>query len=512
MALDDRDPDGAGYALGRQELEARIANVLAACPELRPDSTRARLLRLAEKWTGDRIHLPDIPYAFQWFVEFVETCAESEAGVAAAVRAATGIGVERTVADTLKRLGDEWEASAVMAGLPGDLGRGLHADLAAVDRRATMKVFRAAADHLSQLPPVHCRTGWDVFVHLAGRNSRGGLPPDMVFLESALDWLTPRVRVGVERWNNRRAAALMATQQLNEARMRRQPHAGRTNDAIHVVILIEGDDNVPGVWYLSWWGQWTSDPDVLEPGHWRIPVEGDGLPALAAEVMDEVEMRLEDRMDDVVVEFVLPYELLNLPVEWWSRGEWSHRGRSHSLGTHYPIVLRSLERLREPAWGRQWRQRWHRLLVAPDRASVMWCHLEGPDLDSHLDKLDSSLGGDENLVATVLSAPPDRARDPDRETGLRELEIALSRGVPIVVWHRAEPLAGQVAEAIREFLGSDDLHDLGRRAHRLRLDRMLLKPGEAREAHLGSHLAVLVDDPDRRPGRGPDESRERDSR
>jgi hypothetical protein len=41
---------------------------------------------------------------------------------------------------------------------------------------------------------------------------------------------------------------------------------------------------------------------------------------------------------------------------------------------------------------------------------------------------------------------------------------------------------------------------------------MLLKPGEAREAHLGSHLAVLVDDPDRRPGRGPDESRERDSR
>jgi hypothetical protein len=110
------------------------------------------------------------------------------------------------------------------------------------------------------------------------------------------------------------------------------------------------------------------------------------------------------------------------------------------------------------------------------------------------------LVADDTLVALVLSEPPGAAG----RTGTREIEIAIRCGLPVVIWSRQEPSPGAFADAIRAFVESG-VAELPDRARRLRLEALLLRPDE-RERHLGRHLALLWDDPERQPERGSETS------
>jgi hypothetical protein len=259
-----------------------------------------------------------------------------------------------------------------------------------------------------------------------------------------------------------------------------------------LIIQVEPDDAEPGRYLMSWWYQWDADEDSFERGGQRPVQTADEMERWVGTVVLGLEAELADRDDHVVIEFILPHELLGLPVDWWQLETDTYL--PIPLARDYPVMLRSLERIRARHWHRVWRQRWGELARRSGRSGIHWSR---PDGDDHLDRLDTALASDRTLVALVLSEPPMAADG----TGMRELEIAMRCGLPVVIWTRQESPPGVFSEALEAFVGTSGISDLPDRTRRLRLDAMRLSPGE-RAGHLGQHLTLLWDDPGRQPERG----------
>lgn len=69
--------------------------------------------------------------------------------------------------------------------------------------------------------------------------------------------------------------------------------------------------------------------------------------------------------DSLVLEFVLPLDMINLDVDQWTRDA-SGMPDPPPLGAEYEILVRSQERLRALGLHRAWRQRWQVLVDAVD--------------------------------------------------------------------------------------------------------------------------------------------------
>jgi hypothetical protein len=76
-----------------------------------------------------------------------------------------------------------------------------------------------------------------------------------------------------------------------------------------------------------------------------------------------------------------------------------------------------------------------------------------------------------------------------------ELELALRAGVPVVLWDRRAPLTSETRTLIEELFRGDP-GELPERVRRLRVEAVISASGD-RSEHLGRHLALLWDDPNR---------------
>jgi hypothetical protein len=475
----------------RSAIEGRIVDVLDGCPQLRPERSRHLLLDMVVRWSGMYLQVADYPTPRQWFFGLVGACANDSRSITMLLAAVVRFQPDPQAATTLMRLRDEWDAAETAADAPGELWSLLCAELSEIDRAEAVEPYRAATGNRLARPPAHCANAWQVFLHVVGLNAEvGGLPPYMIFLEYIAHRLTPATAGQVDQWNRRRAYEWGMAAELDRARLARpgRPAGGRF---VHLIIQFEPDHAEPGRYLMSWWYQWDADEDSFELGGQR-PVQATEMERSVGTVVLGLEAALADRDDHIVIEFILPHELLGLPVDWWQLE--THAYLPTPLAKDYPVMLRSLERMRARHSHRVWRQRWGELGRRSGRGGIHWSR---PDGDDHLDRLDTVLASDRTLVALVLSEPPTAVDG----TGMRELEIAMRCGLPVVIWTRQESPPGVFAEALQAFIGTSGISDLPDRARRLRLDAMRLSPGE-RARHLGRHLALLWDDPGRQPERG----------
>jgi hypothetical protein len=104
------------------------------------------------------------------------------------------------------------------------------------------------------------------------------------------------------------------------------------------------------------------------------------------------------------------------------------------------------------------------------------------------------LKADDRIVSLVLSEPPTRVG----ETGQQEVEAALRSGLPVIIWHRSDCTSLAFREAVSGLVTKGGVGHLPIRAKELRHAALRLEPA-LREAHVGHHLTVLWDDPERRP-------------
>ncbi|GAA1406747.1 hypothetical protein ACFQZ4_05640 [Catellatospora coxensis] len=166
----------------------------------------------------------------------------------------------------------------------------------------------------------------------------------------------------------------------------------------------------------------------------------------------------------VTVEFLLPWSLLDQPVESWSVGA----GPYEPLGLVHPVVVRSLDRLADAHAHPQWWARWHRLRAGGVSHREMADWVDWPQPVPH-DEWATHLAGlllREELVCLGL-AQPYQVGGRDRPDAL---VLAVRAGLPAVLWARAPHALTGLQAVVTDLCSADALNELPAVVRRLRIE------------------------------------------
>jgi hypothetical protein len=239
---------------------------------------------------------------------------------------------------------------------------------------------------------------------------------------------------------------------------------------------------------LSAWLQHDHNPE--EPIH----CDDNALPLSSAverlyDLLRQVPDHVDEDIEELMVELILPRALITRPVDQWQ----VDRALPHALGTAYPLVVRSLDRLQSAnlhaTWGRKWR--W----LMNNGGHADRTHFR--EVETHDQQTAAALRAmllrGEPPVALVMLTPPVNSDDlrPDTFTA------GLYGGVPVMMWCRDSTMSEDFTEQIRDRLTRDGLLGLPQRVFELRL--MAAEHVAQGRPHVGCHLTLLWDDFDRIP-------------
>ncbi|MDH6214842.1 hypothetical protein M2283_002125 [Streptomyces pseudovenezuelae] len=484
--------EGRNAARVMNELKADVVTVLQESDTMRHPTSIDLLVTMLGQELGSPVDFTRGEVLRPWLLQLANFCADFPDGMPCLLRCLQYVEQRTTSVNALGRLVDEWEAANFFEWADMHPLRPLLQEMRSSSEMAGL-ARQASSSRIQKLPP-WCDTGWAVFLHLAGNNSATNEPPvSLAFLALAarrlMDEGKPEAAEHVRRWI-RVLARMSKTEDLMAEWQVREP-LSVVSDA-YLMIQLEPDGVDPGAYYLSHW--WQSDTEG-----WH-PVPGETLHLRRAELPGEVENLIEqteerwsDLRQSIVLEFILPWELLDEPVEWWQKE--SSSDSPTPLVMDYKVVLRSFERLRRAAWHRPWHHKWDQLNEKPAESKVH----EGRPGDSqfHLERL---LKADRSTVCLVLSEPPGG----DSASSRQEFMAGLRAGIPAMIWHRGDCSDPAFREAVSEILQERALGGLEEWFERWR-SAALAKGPEGWDNHVGRHLAILYDDPERRPGPpGPD--------
>nr|WP_275424888.1 hypothetical protein [Streptomyces sp. SID13726] len=233
----------------------------------------------------------------------------------------------------------------------------------------------------------------------------------------------------------------------------------------------------------------------------RAPVTRRQLNARVAELLTRVAELCHHRSDPVALDFFLPLELLDEPVEWWNRDPTLDYG--NPLFHAYEVTVHSLERMQRSRFHNAWRRRWARWQenrtngrsVPHPNGEVHVC-LPDPSLTGakHLSRLGATVGGNNDVVGLLLCEPPWR-----RGTlGEREVGLALDLGLAVLMYHRP----GGAAAPWRDALAEAGLAGLPRLANQWRFAADMEKTGAYDPAVIRA-MAMVYDDPEQLLDGGP---------
>ncbi|MGV9450069.1 VMAP-C domain-containing protein [Streptomyces sp. NPDC003635] len=476
----------------RNELVVAIVDTLQESATIKQVNSR----ELWRDMLAGELAAPVEPFGGQglrpWLLQVVKGCTAVEYGAACLARSLEYVEQQSATVAALWPLVDEWEAVDFFGGV--DLAE-LRPVLESLRSPDVASMARRASRSRVQELPAWCETGWQVFLRLAGENSPPGeLPPSMAFLALCAAKLMEEGRpAGAEelrRFNRGRAQELRLGGLLAEWQHSEVPQPPPSLVPAYLMIQFEPDLNETDCFYVSHWRQSDS-------AGWH-PVRGETarlcraeLPGAVERLIKESEERWADLRQPVILEFILPWELLNEPVEWWSK-EAAHPEPT-PLTMDYPVLIRSLERLQRGDWHRPWHHKWRQLKERPADSHPHWS--QPAEDGAYFFHLERELKEDRQAVCLVLSEPPGE----DSGTGRREVLAGLRAGVPAMIWHRNDCSDSAFQDAISEILQERGLGSLAESVGKWRNDALALGPA-GWDGHVGRHLAILLDDPERKPG------------
>ncbi|SCL28510.1 hypothetical protein GA0070616_3707 [Micromonospora nigra] len=473
----------------RHRIERELANVLAEMPLMQYPDRRQQMVRRLRKELRRNDIIPDMSTPLGQSQEIAADCLDLPDGMAALIAVVRLYDEAAPELPTLRRLRYE---SEVLAVLPEDDWGTLREALTAVRSVPLTRLVQEASGHREDALPTWCANAWDALVHLAGLNAGTDLPPTIRFLtllEPEVDDVTADL---IRRRNRREARQFELTDELDRQRVAVRAGPERTQRYAYLVIQIERDLEPGSTSYtVSHYRQWHGD------GRWHSRLRGraagvarDELEPAVEQIVQLMEIEWADRPAEVAIELVLETHLLNEDFPWWRKEAAGEDGEHKVLAMDYTIVVRSLQRLRRPAWRRMWRLRWEKLQASPRDTRLYRSQPDGPEYPTRLEAL---LSDEQNCAAILLSEPP--SSDPDARP--TELLTALRAGLPVVLWHRLAPSDGDLYEHVST-LTAHGLADLPALVRRTRL-AALRSPQAEQDQHHGRHLVVLWDDPERRP-------------
>lgn len=343
-------------------------------------------------------------------------------------------------------------------------------------------VHRAAGPGVRPAPSG--ASAWEAFCYLVDFNAGAdGFPPALMFVELVARQVGGEVSANLTEWNNDQARRLRLEPELWTRRA-----AGASgvpaDSRLHLMIVVQHDGIDPDRYLLSHWRQ-------DDPAEWP-PARGDtrmvafaGLERCVDDLVVNAERAWSGHRGEVALEFVLPRTLLNLPVHRWHKEHDS--GDPRPLCLDYPIVVRSLERMRSSHWHRVWHQRWQTLINDPSAARV---HFGQPADTEERHRIDAVLSDPRWVLMVLTASPPNQP-----QAGADELVAALRSGLPALVWH-PQASADDLREIVTWLVDGDRLGDLPGRAQTSR-QAALRASGAPFDLTITRDLVVLWDDPHR---------------
>ncbi|MFD0773692.1 trypsin-like peptidase domain-containing protein [Streptomonospora algeriensis] len=181
------------------------------------------------------------------------------------------------------------------------------------------------------------------------------------------------------------------------------------------------------------------------------------------------------------VEFVLPRRLLSYPVDTWHIGS----SVSYPLGIRFEVVVRSQDRVSHESLHPQWWDRWRRVDDRLGGAQVEWATQAEASSGVLLARMMAGSSG------TCLVVGHDPVEYADRNQDI--VHIAWTIGVPIMLWCRDDRDPDEFRRAVDRLLNAGGVLGLRRHVKELRAEAM----ADGRPEHLGHHLTLLWDDPER---------------
>jgi hypothetical protein len=213
-----------------------------------------------------------------------------------------------------------------------------------------------------------------------------------------------------------------------------------------------------------------------------------------AEVVNDLEGLLHaipdltrDQLDELTLEFLLPRELLGHPVD-----QWELRRFPRTLGIRHPVVIRSLDRVRDRTSHPQWRRKWQWLAEHGHHhhGEAIYWHPQTPDRSA--EALYAELVRFEHQVCLVVPFDPDEFTDPNHDP----FAAALSAGIPVILWCRDAAEGQRFITAMRSLMTGRGLRELPALVLQARQEARMT----GSDRHLGRHLGLLWDDANRFPG------------
>lgn len=505
----------------RRRILREVVEVLGESAAL--TDTRGR-----HQWRRELIELLDgpewaeLPTARQEFVEAVRVCAGHPGGLEL-LQEATSL-VAPVLRQKLAPLLEELYALEVYEGRDWTALRNA---LSLTLPELNTLVAEITGDRVRL--PAYCATAWQAFVHLSGRNAQPGevLPPAMVLLEHLALSADLASLVGelhawtdhfAERWevteadgglrdlraslgehHPARAAFALPEPATSGDAPPVKPDAAVERPVIRLFIklapdLTPADGNGRRQHRRNHRYRVSARVKYAESAGLHHETEGEPpesvprnrLPVAVADLLTRMAALWQSRAEDVVLEFFLPAELLNEPVEWWDRDP--ELTYANPLFSKYPeILVHSLDRLQRRDLHHVWRTRWARWKSDPESADVHWCDPQDRPRGEHLALLDARIGGHDEVMAMVLSGPP----QPHTSIAVEELRLGLDLGIPVFIHHR-EASTEEFRSVVRDGLAEGGLAKLPDRARQLK-GNSATRGGHHDPAQ---HLSVIWDDPE----------------
>jgi class 3 adenylate cyclase len=278
------------------------------------------------------------------------------------------------------------------------------------------------------IPASGLQTAWEVFRYLADFNAGpDGIPPALVFLDLLAYDLDEEVGASVVAWVEKQARRLRLLHRLEDRRRPWSPIPAEP--CLHLVIALEPDAIDSSRCVMSFWRQ--DDPLEWKPSRGGVrEVFVDELEYRVDDVIVEAERVWSGQAFSAAVEFLVPRNMLHLPIHRWSKEHETADPRP--LVYDYHLSFRSLERMRAEHWHRAWRVRWGSMSVNPSASRV---HPFGATQNRGY-PIDAMLS-DSRWVGMVAETPPFVRLQPG--AGPDALMAALRAGLPLIMWH---PTAG----------------------------------------------------------------------
>ncbi|MCL2934301.1 MAG: CHAT domain-containing protein [Trichodesmium sp. MAG_R03] len=197
---------------------------------------------------------------------------------------------------------------------------------------------------------------------------------------------------------------------------------------------------------------------------------------------------LKKGLKKLTIEIFLPINLLHTEVEWWNLTDINNS--KTPIGTMYPVRLRSVERLdtsylskRLPVWQTKWYNA--KSVLKQRHTGQYFGHFdlienENFIAESLIDELDEKIG------FKSTSCPPQQKR--------KDLfKAILKSAIPIALWTRYN--CPNRHQEIEKLLNLQPLNCLCDSIKKKRMNAVAQKDEIQKKQHLGSHLAVIWENP-----------------